>query len=625
MAALAGVMLLPAAAQADFHFIKIREIYPGGAANSSYVVLQMYAFGQTNLAPSHHIDVYGATGVLITTFTFSSDVSNGANQATVLVADTAYSTAFSGGPAPDATHAGLDIPASGGAACFDSPDCVSWGSFTGSLPSAGTPALPSGVMAGKALHRSIAPGCSTLLEPQDDSNDSATDFFEQEPNPRSNSSPIVEEECNAPNTTITSATVPNGGRTSNTAISFEFTATPSAGASFECSLDGAVFEDPCTSPQAYTSLDGDDSVSGTPHNFRVRAKNENGTDPTPATHNWTVDTVAPTMTITDQPADPSPGGSAAFSYQADESVTGTQCRLDTPGGLGTFEGCPSGGKTYTGLSDGLHTFMVRATDLAGNQSTPAAFPAGTYSWTVDNSLADTTPPETKITSMPPNPSESSTASFAYSSNEPGSTFECKLDATPFAGCPDTGITYNGLADGTRTFQVQARDPSGNVDPTPAGYTFDVVAPSLLDAPPPLPPPPTSADAPPGTAFAAGVARVRGALALLRMRCRGQQGARCKGNLRLIARVGSARSSRKGSRNLTIGSTRYSLPAGGPQRTVRARLTGQGRQLLRRAGGRGLRVSLVGRHLKNRALTLRAASHKAQANRRGGDDTRRAAG
>ena len=36
-----------------------------------------------------------------------------------------------------------------------------------------------------------------------------------------------------------------------------------------------------------------------------------------------------------------------------------------------------------------------------------------------------------------------------------------------------GISYSGLANGSHAFQVRAIDPSNNIDPTPAGYTFDV--------------------------------------------------------------------------------------------------------------------------------------------------------
>jgi hypothetical protein len=619
--AIAALLLAAAPAQASFHLLKVREVHPG-AANDSYVVLQMLAKNENQLG-GHSLRLYDSSGGTIHTFTFtggSCDVygyctggyvapSAGHGNNTVLVGDTGVQAAFEVAP-DDHSDASLNIPSAGGAVCWLSGepiDCVSWGNFSGaaSLPSAaGTPVSPGGVTPGKALHRSIASGCSTWFHAGDDSDDSATDFSEQPPDPRSNAAVPTETECVAPNTAIDSATVPNGGRTNLQSIEFTFSANPSAGATFECKLEGggspAAFV-PCTSPQEYSSLDGDDTAAGTAHSFQVRAENADGTDQTPATHSWTVDTVAPTTTITNQPANPSAGTSAAFNFNANETAT-FQCSLAQGAGPDSYSGCSSG-KTYNGLPDGEHTFKVKATDQAGNTGD-----TDTYTWVVDNSLADTTPPETTILSKPPNPSSSSTASFTYSSNEPGSTFECKLDGAGFSACAATGITYTGLANGTHSFQVRARDPEGNLDPSPAGHTFDVVvlveappAPAALPPPPLIPPPPG-----PGTALAAGVAEVRGAMALLRISCRGRQGARCKGVLRLVAPVGGARGSRRKARRLVIGSAGFSLPLSSRLRTVRVRLTAQGKRLVRRAGRRGLRVSLVGRGVRKRALRLRPA-------------------
>jgi hypothetical protein len=487
LAMLIGSLTIAVPAQATFHLVKIREIFTGGAGGGSYIELQMWTSGQ-NFVRNHPIVVYNPNGSVKHSFAIPGDVANGNSQATVLIAGPGY-----GGPAADATDGALDLPSAGGAVCFTEgqpPDCVSWGSFPGaaSLPSAtGTPASAGGVTSGRALHRSISAGCATLLEPDDDTDNSAADFSEQSPNPRPNASRIDETDCSAPNTSIVSATVPNGGKTNGTDISFTFSATPSAGATFECKLDDAAFS-PCTSPQDYSSLDGNDAITGTAHTFQVRAKNVNGTDSSPATHSWTVDTVAPTMRIVSQPADPSAGASASLTYQANETVRNTQCKLDAPGGAGAFASCVAGSRTYTGLVDGAHTFSVRATDSAGNQSAPAAFPNGTYSWTVDNSLTDTDPPETRILSRPADPSGSSTASFTYASDEPGSTFRCKLDGGPFAPCDAGGIQYTGLSNGAHAFQVQATDSSGNTDVSPAGYSWSVAVPDPAQ-PPPMPSPP----------------------------------------------------------------------------------------------------------------------------------------
>jgi hypothetical protein len=487
-------LLTTTAAQASFHLVKIREVYPAG--DSSYVVLQMYSPGEY-LVAGHHIVAYNANGSVANDFPLPSNVSSSSpNNATILVADSGYPAAFPSGPAADDVNAGLNLSASAGAICWvdgSPPDCVSWGSFTGPFPPhtptlvAGTPASPSGVSAGKALRRTIAPGCSTLLEPADDSDSSATDFSEQTPNPRSNASPVTESTCTLPVTTIDSK--PKTPTNSDSA-SFTYHSTP-AGASFECKLDSAAFQ----SCQA-TGIEYIDLTDAT-HAFQVRATNGSGTG-VAASHTWVVDTDPPAASIKTHPVDPSPGNSAAFTYQSDELNSKFECSLAAGAAPDSFSSCPATGRTYTSLANGTYTFKVRAIDQAGNSQAGAA----QLSWEVDNSLADTTPPETTIDSKPPDPSDSPSVSFAYSSNEPGSTFECSLDAGAFSGCATTGITYGGLGSGAHSFQVRAIDPSTNVDPTPAGYSFTVALASQPVFAEPAPPSPAPGPALPNTLLTA---------------------------------------------------------------------------------------------------------------------------
>jgi hypothetical protein len=471
LAALAAALVWASTAQATFHLMSIREVYPGSTAHSDsgYVELQMYASGQ-DLVSGHALTVYNAAGSVSGTFTFSSNVANAANQQTILIGDSGVQSAF--GVAPDLTVSGIGIGAAGGAACWaGSIDCVSWGSFGGSTPSAsGSPADPSGIPDGKALRRTIEPGCPTLLEGSDDTNDSVADFFEATPNPRNNSSPIVETACTGPATTIDSGPA---NPTKATGAAFTYHSTP-AGASFECKLDAGAFEPCSASGKEYAGP----LVEGS-HTFQVRGKDVSENVGTPASYSWRIDTTPPTATIDSHPADPSPGASAAFAYHSSESGSSFECSLAAEGAADSFSACPSTGKTYTGLADGAYAFRVRATDPADNQGAAAAF-----EWTVDNSLSDTTPPQTTILSKPPDPSDSSTASFTYESSESGSSFECKLDGGAFAGCPIAGVTYTGLANGPHAFLVRAIDASSNVDPTPAGYSFDVE----VSTPPPPPGP-----------------------------------------------------------------------------------------------------------------------------------------
>jgi hypothetical protein len=84
---------------------------------------------------------------------------------------------------------------------------------------------------------------------------------------------------------------------------------------------------------------------------------------------------------------------------------------------------------------------------------------------------DTKPPKTKISKrvlkrMPP------IWIFSFSSNEPGSTFQCRLDERPFAKCRSSK-TIKRSKPGRHTLKVRAIDPSGNVDPSPAIAHFSV--------------------------------------------------------------------------------------------------------------------------------------------------------
>ena len=88
---------------------------------------------------------------------------------------------------------------------------------------------------------------------------------------------------------------------------------------------------------------------------------------------------------------------------------------------------------------------------------------------------DGTAPETSLDAHPPNPSGRD-ASFSFSGNDAGGTgvagFECDLDGGGFTACTSPQA-YSGLADGSHTFQVRAHDAVGNIDPTPASFTWTV--------------------------------------------------------------------------------------------------------------------------------------------------------
>ena len=269
---------------------------------------------------------------------------------------------------------------------------------------------------------------------------------------------------NPPPSTDTTITAGPSGATNNTSPSFSFTSTP-AGGTFECKLDGPGGTvgtwGACSTPKAYSGL-----AQGS-YTFNVRATVAGVTDPTPATRAFTVDTAAPDTSITAGPSGPTNSTAPSFSFSSTETGSSFQCKLDGPGGtLGSWGSCTSP-KAYSALAQGTYTFNVRATDPAGNQdATPA-----TRSFTVD-----TTAPDTTITSGPTGTITVNSASFGFSS-EANATFECKLDGPggtlgSWGSCTNPK-SYTGLANGSYTFNVRAKDQAGNTDASPATRAFTV--------------------------------------------------------------------------------------------------------------------------------------------------------
>ncbi len=230
------------------------------------------------------------------------------------------------------------------------------------------------------------------------------------------------------------------------------------GATFECRVDADPFA-ACSSPHTTAALaDG-------AHTFEARATDAAGnTDATPASRAFTVDTAAPETAIDSGPSSLTSSTTATISFSSTEAGS-FECALDA----GSFASCTSP-VSLNGLADGAHTFLVRASDAAGNvDPSPAS-----RSWTVD-----TTAPETAIDSGPSGLTNDATPEFAFSS-EAGASFECSLDAAAFATC-ESPLTTAPLLDGAHSFAVRAVDDAGNADKTPASRTFtvDTAAPETM--------------------------------------------------------------------------------------------------------------------------------------------------
>lgn len=124
------------------------------------------------------------------------------------------------------------------------------------------------------------------------------------------------------------------------------------------------------------------------------------------------------------------------------------------------------------------TVSCTARDNAGNSAT-AEFIV---------KVQDTTPPQTEITSAKDGnnhkltPNDASTVSNKLTISFTGTDavgidrFECSLDGKAFSRCISS-VVHNGLTFGNHIFKVRAVDISGNIDQTPAEFTWRVLTPA----------------------------------------------------------------------------------------------------------------------------------------------------
>jgi hypothetical protein len=115
-------------------------------------------------------------------------------------------------------------------------------------------------------------------------------------------------------------------------------------------------------------------------------------------------------------------------------------------------------------TEGAETFTVSLSSPTGDAALGS--PASATVTIPANAAADTVPPETTITKSPNGSTAKRKAKITFSSNEPGSTFECKLDRKPFKPC-SSPKRLKKLDPGKHKFRVRATDAAGNTDPTPA--------------------------------------------------------------------------------------------------------------------------------------------------------------
>jgi len=152
--------------------------------------------------------------------------------------------------------------------------------------------------------------------------------------------------------------------TNATAATFQLSSGD--GNRFRCSLDGEPDRE-CASTTVETNLaDGS-------HTFSAFSLDPAGNASGTRGFGWTVDTLAPTTTITGGPDPVTSSLEATFTFTADEEQVRFTCSLD---GGPTYSPCASG-TLVTGIGYGPHVFAVYGQDRAGNVGTDAL-----WSWVV---------------------------------------------------------------------------------------------------------------------------------------------------------------------------------------------------------------------------------------------------
>ena len=269
-----------------------------------------------------------------------------------------------------------------------------------------------------------------------------------------------------------------GNPTNATSPSFAFRSV-TAGVTYECSLvtTGAVDSfAACTSPFTAPS-----PLTNGGYTFKVRAVNAVGTS-APATYAFTLDTVAPVVTITNPPVSPTKSSAPAFTFTSSKAVS-AQCALTTAVPVAAdFVTCSSP-QTYPVQPDGSYTFSVKGTDLAGNASNVATSAL----------VIDTKAPI--VTANPAGGAFTTAQAVALTANEPA-TIYVTTDGTTPAVAPAAQYTGPISVTSTTTVKYLAVDTAGNQSAVVTStYTIGAVVIGTRAADP-------SADPSPGFTFSA---------------------------------------------------------------------------------------------------------------------------
>ncbi|GBG70293.1 hypothetical protein CBR_g6420 [Chara braunii] len=202
-----------------------------------------------------------------------------------------------------------------------------------------------------------------------------------------------------------------------------------------------------------------------PHTIAVRAigLDDDLPDPSPAVVSFIVDLTPPVTTITQAPSRITNQSPLIFTFNSTKEGL-IEYRMDNNTYMVTTN------KTIVVFEavEGPHVFYVRVTDHFGNVGKPA-----NYSFVLDFG-----PPETYIKSGPASPYLNSNSLLVLGASEPEVTYEYRIrgkgaEWKPLAKAEDVLYLPEMKREGIYSVEVRATDATGNVDPTPATFSWTV--------------------------------------------------------------------------------------------------------------------------------------------------------
>lgn len=224
---------------------------------------------------------------------------------------------------------------------------------------------------------------------------------------------------------------------------------------YQYSLDGSIWSDfiSIDQPIKLTYLaDGEHTLSV--RGFYESSEFGGQSEDDATSYIWTVDTIPPACTLSNLPVNPT---NTQNTYIAVSSVACDVVKYRYRVNSGSTNGMynVSDPIELSALGEGSYTIKVTGIDAAGNEQDEES--ATNYTW-----IVDLTPPRASLSGTPTNPSQVSSINItAYGTGVVA--YKYNLDSEGWSGEIDISIPFSrvGLADGSHTLSVAAKDLAGN--------------------------------------------------------------------------------------------------------------------------------------------------------------------